>query len=87
MGGALRKYLDSKGELPEESLIAGAPINVRVESEGESSGNQVSMMTIDMSTDIDVLGNEIWRLMRKAERDQVEPGLGEPTIRELTMMV
>jgi WS/DGAT/MGAT family acyltransferase len=52
VGGALRKYLESKDELPADSLIAGAPINVRAERNSESSGNQVSIMTIDMATDI-----------------------------------
>lgn len=52
IGGALRKYLEAKGELPENSLIAGAPINVRSERNSESSGNQVSLMRIDMATNI-----------------------------------
>jgi WS/DGAT/MGAT family acyltransferase len=50
IGGALRKYLQSKGELPDDSLIAGAPVNVRSERNSESSGNQVSLMRIDMAT-------------------------------------
>jgi diacylglycerol O-acyltransferase len=52
VGGGLRKYLQSKNELPNHSLIAGAPVNVRSESNSESSGNQVSIMTISMATDI-----------------------------------
>ena len=52
VGGGLRKYLQSKDELPKDSLVAGAPIDVRSESDGNSTGNQVSMMTIGMATDI-----------------------------------
>ena len=52
VGGALRKYLLSKDELPADSLIAGAPVNVRSERNSESSGNQVSLMRISMATDI-----------------------------------
>jgi diacylglycerol O-acyltransferase / wax synthase len=52
VGGALRKYLQSKGELPANSLIAGAPVNVRSEQNTEFSGNQVSLMRINMATDI-----------------------------------
>ena len=52
VGGALRKYLQSKDELPADSLIAGAPVNVRSEHNSESSGNQVSLMRITMATDI-----------------------------------
>lgn len=52
VGGGLRKYLESKGELPQDSMVAGAPINVRDERNPESKGNQVSMMGISMATDI-----------------------------------
>jgi len=52
IGGALRKYLASKGELPENSLIAGAPVNVRSERNSDSKGNQVSLMRISMATDV-----------------------------------
>jgi WS/DGAT/MGAT family acyltransferase len=52
VGGAMRKYLQSKGELPTDSLIAGAPVSVRSERSSKSSGNQVSLMTITMATDI-----------------------------------
>lgn len=52
VGGALRKYLSSKGELPQNSLIAGAPVNVRSERNSDSKGNQVSLMRINMATDI-----------------------------------
>lgn len=53
VSGAMRKYLDAKGELPEQSLSCAAPINVRQERNSESKGNQVGVMTIDMSTDIE----------------------------------
>jgi diacylglycerol O-acyltransferase / wax synthase len=52
VGGALRKYLMSKDELPADSLIAGAPVNVRSERSSESSGNQVSLMRISLATNI-----------------------------------
>ncbi len=52
VGGAMRKYLQAKGELPRNSLIAGAPVNVRSERNSESRGNQVSLMRISLATDI-----------------------------------
>src|SRR5690606_32295226 len=57
VGGALRKYLESHGELPEESLVAVAPINLRGKTKGEgkgasSPGNQVSAMSVPVRTDI-----------------------------------
>ncbi len=53
VGGGLRKYLEKHGELPDTSLVCGAPINVRAERNSKSIGNQVGMMTIDMATDVE----------------------------------
>jgi diacylglycerol O-acyltransferase len=50
--GALREYLDSKGELPDQPLQAMAPISVRTESESGTMGNQVSAMTVALPTDV-----------------------------------
>lgn len=51
VGGALRKYLDHHGELPEQSLAAMAPINVRSDKD-ETGGNIVSSMTVRLRSDI-----------------------------------
>lgn len=40
-----------------------------------------------MSTDVDVLGREIWRLLRQAERGEREPIRDEPVTRRLELMV
>ena len=50
-GGALRKYLEAKQDLPEESLIAMVPIDVSSEKGGDS-GNQVSFMNVALGTEI-----------------------------------
>ena len=52
VGGALRKYLEDKNELPVSSLIAGAPINVRTEEEKGTGGNVVSQMNVSLRTDV-----------------------------------
>lgn len=51
-GGALRKYLDAKNELPEQSMIAMAPISVRATSERGAMGNQVAAMNVAIGTHI-----------------------------------
>jgi WS/DGAT/MGAT family acyltransferase len=51
-GGALRKYLSRKNELPEESLVAMAPINVRTQDKLGTAGNQVSQMTVRICSNI-----------------------------------
>lgn len=52
VGGALRKYLDGKNELPTDSLIAMAPVSVRSESEKGAMGNEVSALSIALGTHI-----------------------------------
>lgn len=53
VGGALRKYLTRLDELPDASLVAMAPINVRTESEANTEGNKVAAMTADLATHLD----------------------------------
>ncbi|MEH6571400.1 MAG: wax ester/triacylglycerol synthase family O-acyltransferase, partial [Halioglobus sp.] len=53
VGGAMRRYLASKDELPDTSLSCGAPVSLRNERNSESTGNQVSNITISMATDIE----------------------------------
>jgi diacylglycerol O-acyltransferase len=52
-GGALRRYLDSKNELSERSLVAMAPINVRTRDKLGTAGNQVSQMTVEVGSHIE----------------------------------
>ncbi len=51
-GGALRNYLESKGELPEESLVAMAPVSARPEESRKAAGNMVSTMSLPVRSDI-----------------------------------
>jgi diacylglycerol O-acyltransferase len=52
-GGALRKYLQAKNELPNDTLVAMAPVNVRDPSEKGTGGNIVSTMTVELRSDIE----------------------------------
>lgn len=52
VGGAMRKYLNSKDELPLDSLVCMAPVSVRSEDEKSAMGNQVSAMSFAMGTHI-----------------------------------
>ncbi|MEN7343270.1 MAG: wax ester/triacylglycerol synthase family O-acyltransferase [Pseudomonadota bacterium] len=52
-GGALRKYLQAKHELPEDSLVAMAPMSVRGAAERRSEGNLVSALSLPIRTDIE----------------------------------
>ena len=52
VGGALRRYLSEKGELPTESLRVMAPISTRTAQQAGSAGNQATVMVVTASTDI-----------------------------------
>ena len=52
-GGGLRKYLQAKDELPDESLVAMAPISVRSEDHRRSEGNLLSIMSLPIRSDIE----------------------------------
>lgn len=49
--GALRAYLKDNNELPAKSLCAAVPVSLRPEGD-TTSNNQVSMVTMDLATDI-----------------------------------
>jgi diacylglycerol O-acyltransferase len=49
--GAMRKYLEFHQELPEDTLVAMAPISVRTESERGTAGNVISMMSVTLHSD------------------------------------
>jgi WS/DGAT/MGAT family acyltransferase len=50
-GGAVRKYLEGKGELPDESLTALMPISLR--TDGSAGGNEVAGMPVRVRSDIE----------------------------------
>ena len=51
-GGALRRYLEAKHELPAESLVAMAPMSVRPENKKNAAGNLVTAMSLPIRSDI-----------------------------------
>jgi WS/DGAT/MGAT family acyltransferase len=50
--GALRIYLDDRGELPARTLTAGVPVSTR-DAGDTSLDNQVSYMVVPLATDVD----------------------------------
>jgi len=80
VSGALRRYLDSKGEMPSKSLVAAAPINVRAHHPRKDGGNVISAMTVSLCSTI---GNSLERLesvhqqsvAAKAYHDELGPEL------------
>ncbi|WP_370246797.1 wax ester/triacylglycerol synthase family O-acyltransferase [Nocardioides sp.] len=52
-GGALRAYLEERGELPATSLLASVPVSVRGSSRREGGSNKVSSLFARLGTDTD----------------------------------
>ncbi|BAN48703.1 wax ester/triacylglycerol synthase family O-acyltransferase [Metapseudomonas resinovorans] len=52
IGGAMRRYLEDKDELPDKSLVTLAPVNTRQGGETAAAGNTVSMLTFPLCTEI-----------------------------------
>ena len=52
VAGALRKYLEAKGELPEFSPMAMIPVSFRSEGEREAGGNLVTAMSLAIHSEI-----------------------------------
>jgi diacylglycerol O-acyltransferase / wax synthase len=51
IGGSLRRFLDERGELPDKSLIAMVPVNVRPKDD-EGGGNAVAAILGTLGTDV-----------------------------------
>ncbi len=81
IGGGLRRYLQSKDELPEASMNAGCPISVRSETEKSSAGNQVSMMLVTLGTNISEPLERLQRILDDSKNSKAMVGaLGAKTI-------
>ncbi len=52
MGGALNRYLGSKGELPDSSMVAMVPMTLRGADKGGDRGNQVGFTLMPVHSDI-----------------------------------
>ena len=51
VGGALRRYLSAKGELPEASMVAGVPMTLRG-ADKSGDGNRISFTAMAVHSDI-----------------------------------
>jgi WS/DGAT/MGAT family acyltransferase len=88
VSGALRRYLESKDDLPVEPLITACPLNVRSENTGDDVDNMVSMMNTSLCTDIEdpvERLNEIVKGTQRAKRRTEIVGADTMTIVPLYM--
>ena len=82
-GGALRDYLDQRGEVPSGPLVAMVPVSVRSDDQRDAMGNQVSSMLTSLATDIDdpVKRLEVIHEVMRHAKDQ-QQAIGADTLQE-----
>lgn len=84
VGGGLRKYLQHYNELPEASLAAGIPMDMRTRRAVTDENNQIASMAAPIHTDI---GDPIERLMAVHESMRIakESNASNPMIDSLKL--
>ncbi len=70
-GGAVRKYLEERGELPEDTLRATVPVSTR-QKDDKTVGNQIIDMSVDWATDVADPVERILRIHRDTKRAKTE---------------
>ena len=96
--GALRRYLEQKGQLPDKPLIAGVPISLR-EPGDTRQNNQVSGMLCQIATDIADPAERLRAIVKSSSESKQIAGtfrdavpqdfafVGAPILLQLVMLV
>lgn len=88
-GSALRRYLESHGELPEDPLKAMVPVSVRTEAQAHEYTNRVTSIIAELATDEKDPVARLQRIheaMREAKRmQQATPATMMTDLTELAM--
>ncbi len=69
IGGALRRWLRAKGELPERPLVAMCPVSLRAEGD-QSLSNQITMMPVSLATDLGDPADRLRRIAKNSARSK-----------------
>jgi diacylglycerol O-acyltransferase len=80
VSGAVRRYLERHGELPDGSLTAAIPVSVRKPEEERAWGNRVASWYVSLATDVDDPAERLHAIVRatnaaRAELDATDPEL------------
>ncbi len=85
VGGALKRYLEQKGELPEEgSLAAGLPLNMRTRRGLTDENNQVGSVFASLHTDIEDPMERLKAIRQSTEEAKVS-GEASPMVDTLAL--
>jgi len=75
VGGALHKYLDAKGELPDRTMTAQVPMTLRGNDKGRDEGNQVGVAVMPLHTEIAAPLERLQAIREGAEKAKVMVGI------------
>lgn len=87
-GGGMLRYLNAKGERPESSLVATAPISTRRPGQRPGEGNELSMMQVPMHTDVDDPLERLAAIHDSTSRSKAaQQGVAAETLREMSQVI
>ena len=88
--GALRRYLASHGELPDESLVAWVPINARPggADDADAPGNNITAMTASIHTDEPDAARRLQQIHESTRRSkEAKSGMSARLMTDITQHV
>jgi diacylglycerol O-acyltransferase len=80
VGGALRSYLLAEQVLPEDSLVAAMPINVRHEKRDDDIGNEIGMARVKLHTQSDDIEQRLQKIVAATHHSKASHGKGHPNL-------
>ncbi len=86
-GGALRRYLQEQGSLPEASLTAGIPVSVRP-ADDEGTGNAITFIVATLGTDIEGAAERLQAVRRSVQHAKAHvQALPRQAMQQYTMLL
>jgi WS/DGAT/MGAT family acyltransferase len=87
VGGALRRYLEDKRELPDEPLLAACPVSLRAPEERGVLGNRIGQVTISLATDVGDPRERLRRIYEETKNaNDMNEAIGAKTLTEISQL-
>lgn len=87
-GSALRRFLSEMDALPEKSLVAMLPVNIRPKDDPGGSGNAVGAILASLATDVDDEEERLARIVASTKRAKQQlQGMSKNAILQYSVLV
>jgi diacylglycerol O-acyltransferase len=80
VSGALRRYLERHGELPDQSLTAAIPVSVRKPEEERAWGNRLASWYVSLATDVADPAERLRAIVRSTRAARAELEATDPEL-------